>query len=65
MNEEVEKEIKSLMENNPTKLMSYFTLISGKECIKANVNELTMSLDADIEGNRYTIKQLITVEKIL
>lgn len=59
----VEKEIKFLMENNPTKLLSYFTLISGKECIKANANELVLSLDADHEGSRYTITQVITVKK--
>lgn len=62
-NKEVEKEIKSLIEDNPTKLLSYFTLISGKECIKANVNELVLSLDADHESSRYTITQVMTVKK--
>jgi hypothetical protein len=64
MKEEVKKELKNLMEKDTSKLLSYFTLIVGEECVKAKINELTLSLDADIEGNSYTIKQVITVEKI-
>ena len=36
----------------------------GRECVKCNADTLELSEEADIKGNRYLIKTVITIEKI-
>jgi hypothetical protein len=61
---EIEKRLINLMEENPTKLMQYFTLITGREAVKINATHIKMSLDATIKGERYHIKQTVEVSKV-
>lgn len=60
---EVEKRLISMMQEDPKKLMQYFTLISGRELVKVNATHLDMSAEATIEGERYEIKHTIEVIK--
>ena len=56
--------IVELMEAIPQKMAAWMVLVFGRECVKCNAGMLELSEEADIEGKRYKIKTVITIEKI-
>ena len=55
--------IVELMESIPQKVAVWMVFKFGRECVKCNADTLELSEEADIEGNRYLIKTVITIEK--
>ena len=56
--------IVELMESIPQKVALWMVFQFGRECVKCNADTLELSEEADIKGNRYLIKTVITIEKI-
>lgn len=65
VDKDVEQFIITMMEKDPKKLMQYYTLISGRECNKANVNQLVTQVDANlIDGKRYRVVQTVEIKEL-
>lgn len=64
LDQDITKRLITMMEEDPIKLMQYFTLISGRETVKVNATHFDMSMEADIEGERYLIKHTVEVIKL-
>jgi hypothetical protein len=60
----VENRLLQMMKDNPSRVLQYLTVIAGREARKTNAGSLTLSCEADIENERFIIKNIITVETI-
>lgn len=60
----VEQRLCSMMRENSPKLLQFLTLQAGIQCVEANAGTLELGLHADIQGGRYKVKNVITVERI-
>lgn len=60
----VEKLLVKMMKENPARVMMYFVVVAGKEAVLANAAFLSLSTEADIEGQRYKITTVTKVKKV-
>lgn len=64
LNRLLQKELFKLIKQDSTKIAMWSLFIMGRECKRCNGDNLIISEEADIDGKRYLIKSVITIELI-
>lgn len=61
---EIEARLLSMMKEDPAKLIKYFLLILGRDAVKSNITDFTLSQHMDVDGKRYKVQSANSVEPI-